>query len=530
MTGVDADQVLDQVDRLSADLLEEAAALVRIPSVGGTTGEHEAQSEVARRFGADGLDVDHWPIDLAAIADRPGFPGVEVERSEAWGLVGRLPGSGGGACLMLNGHIDVVPIGDRSAWTVDPFGGELRDGMLYGRGSCDMKAGAGRGARRGPCDAVRQAGRQRSAATCWWQLVLRRGGRRPGHVPRPLEQRLASRSACVSRGADRRLDAGPCQRRTLTFRLDTLRMAWRRMPSRRTEGVSRGRASSWPVLRALTAAGTSPQRTTPCRRAVAARSTLAAPTVDRHGRGRRLGHAVGAQPGPGGRVVSCGVLPSASRFDLATAAARGSGSARACVPPTPGCVTTPSRSRWWGGQSASGRLGRRRRPARTDSTRAPRRRRPAGPQAVVDRAVRRRPAAARRASGASRRCSTGLVNAAAAPRARTSGCRWPRPHTAAREPWRCWRFDDLGAELFWKVRGIGTTVAAVRLSTEGPLVLLAGHLHGEVPVLVYRVDDYDASNDGTTPTPASRSASSRSLMDRARASQRRAANVWPCTS
>jgi hypothetical protein len=48
----------------------------------------------------------------------------------------------------------------------------------------------------------------------------------------------------------------------------------------------------------------------------------------------------------------------------------------------------------------------------------------------------------------------------------------------------------LGAELLWKVRGMGTTVAAVRLSGVGPLVLLAGHLQGESPVLVYRVDDY----------------------------------------
>lgn len=50
--------------------------------------------------------------------------------------------------------------------------------------------------------------------------------------------------------------------------------------------------------------------------------------------------------------------------------------------------------------------------------------------------------------------------------------------------------DALGAELRWKVRAMGTTVAAVRVSIVGPLVLLAGHLHGETPVLVYRVDDY----------------------------------------
>lgn len=53
--------------------------------------------------------------------------------------------------------------------------------------------------------------------------------------------------------------------------------------------------------------------------------------------------------------------------------------------------------------------------------------------------------------------------------------------------------DTLGAELRWKVRAMGTTVAALRVGDDGPLVLLAGHLKGETPVLVYRVDDYAAS-------------------------------------
>jgi catechol 2,3-dioxygenase-like lactoylglutathione lyase family enzyme len=53
--------------------------------------------------------------------------------------------------------------------------------------------------------------------------------------------------------------------------------------------------------------------------------------------------------------------------------------------------------------------------------------------------------------------------------------------------------DTLGAELRWKVRAMGTTVAAVRVSEDGPLVLLAGHLQGDTPVLVYRVDDYAAT-------------------------------------
>lgn len=51
--------------------------------------------------------------------------------------------------------------------------------------------------------------------------------------------------------------------------------------------------------------------------------------------------------------------------------------------------------------------------------------------------------------------------------------------------------EVLGGELLWKVRAMGTTVAAVRMSDEGPQVLLSGHLEGETPILVYRVADYE---------------------------------------
>jgi succinyl-diaminopimelate desuccinylase len=47
----------------------------------------------------------------------------------------------GGPCLMLEGHTDVVSEGNRDGWTRDPFGGEIIDGRIYGRGACDMKAG-----------------------------------------------------------------------------------------------------------------------------------------------------------------------------------------------------------------------------------------------------------------------------------------------------------------------------------------------------------------------------------------------------
>src|SRR3954454_640071 len=140
MAGV-ALRVLDAVEQSAAATLQEVADLVRVPSVSGTDAENEAQALLAARLDRTGYDVDHWRLDLDALKAHPDFPGMEVERREAWGLVGRVVGSGDGPTLMLNGHIDVVPTGDDEAWGVPPFAAVQRDGRLLGRGACDMKAG-----------------------------------------------------------------------------------------------------------------------------------------------------------------------------------------------------------------------------------------------------------------------------------------------------------------------------------------------------------------------------------------------------
>jgi acetylornithine deacetylase len=135
---MDAEQVLKSSREQQVGTLID---LVRIPSVVGTAAEVAVVHHVADVLRGAGIEVDCWPIpvpDLVALAD---FPGMEVPRSEAWGLVARLPGSGGGRSLMLNGHLDVVPPGDPGTWSDDPFSGTLRDGEVYGRGACDMKGG-----------------------------------------------------------------------------------------------------------------------------------------------------------------------------------------------------------------------------------------------------------------------------------------------------------------------------------------------------------------------------------------------------
>lgn len=135
--------MLDLVDEHA--ILADIAALVDIPSVGGSDGEIAAQQWCADRLRTLGLGVDEWEIDLPELTAAPDFPGAEVDRERAVGVVGMLPPSAPTGtdrpALAFCGHTDVVPAGNLDAWTSDPFVLRVKDGRGYGRGVCDMKAG-----------------------------------------------------------------------------------------------------------------------------------------------------------------------------------------------------------------------------------------------------------------------------------------------------------------------------------------------------------------------------------------------------
>lgn len=91
--------------------------LVRIRSFSGDEGEIAGRvADEMRRLGFQQVYSDH-----------------------AGNVVGRI--GRGAQRLLFNGHMDTVGVGNPATWQVDPFGGEVRDGMLYGRGSVDMKSG-----------------------------------------------------------------------------------------------------------------------------------------------------------------------------------------------------------------------------------------------------------------------------------------------------------------------------------------------------------------------------------------------------
>src|SRR3954466_6366717 len=138
LTGVEA-RVLDAVDE--SWVVDRLTRLVAVPSVGGTQAESEVQHLLGGWLDELGCDVDTWPIDLAEAAAAADSPGQEVERTEAWGVVGTLPAAESGPpALVFSGHTDVVPPGDRSLWECDPFLPRIVGGDLHGRGACDMKA------------------------------------------------------------------------------------------------------------------------------------------------------------------------------------------------------------------------------------------------------------------------------------------------------------------------------------------------------------------------------------------------------
>ncbi|MCH2067042.1 MAG: succinyl-diaminopimelate desuccinylase [Shimia sp.] len=70
-----------------------------------------------------------------------GFDCTRVDRGDVSNLFARWGRKGDSKTFGFNGHTDVVPVGDEAAWTVDPFGAEIKDGIMYGRGTTDMKSG-----------------------------------------------------------------------------------------------------------------------------------------------------------------------------------------------------------------------------------------------------------------------------------------------------------------------------------------------------------------------------------------------------
>ncbi|WP_221765803.1 M20 family metallopeptidase [Streptomyces sp. WAC 06783] len=119
------DGVPDVDEPAAVAFAQDLVRLRTVNATGANAVEQPAADLVSRLFTAFG-----WPHEVTEVA--PGRPNV----------VAVVEGGGGpGPTLMFEGHTDVVTEGDPAAWSVDPYGGQIHDGRLWGRGAADMKSG-----------------------------------------------------------------------------------------------------------------------------------------------------------------------------------------------------------------------------------------------------------------------------------------------------------------------------------------------------------------------------------------------------
>ena len=131
MSTVRVDRVLAAIDSAADQAVAFASELIRVPTINPPGDAYDDCAHlIGDRLDGCGFDVEYFPA-VGRPEHTPTHPRINV--------VGTRTGRGIHPLVHLNGHFDVVPAGD--GWTRDPFGGEVVDGRIYGRGSCDMKAG-----------------------------------------------------------------------------------------------------------------------------------------------------------------------------------------------------------------------------------------------------------------------------------------------------------------------------------------------------------------------------------------------------
>ncbi|MEA3150287.1 MAG: succinyl-diaminopimelate desuccinylase [Gammaproteobacteria bacterium] len=113
------------------ELVELTRQLIRFPTVNPPGEAYQPCAEfIGRRLAARGFAVEYVRAE--------GTPG-DSDRYPRINVIARRKGAAAGPCVHFNSHIDVVQTG--AGWTVEPFAAVVKDGKVFGRGSCDMKGG-----------------------------------------------------------------------------------------------------------------------------------------------------------------------------------------------------------------------------------------------------------------------------------------------------------------------------------------------------------------------------------------------------
>jgi len=163
-------KLVDYIEKNKNEYVAFLQKLIKIPSLTGE--EKDVQVFIANELKTQGYSVEMFEPDVKELFDK--YPQIaqipslwnpeydmplktddaftysqlmesKFDKNKTYkdrpNVIAKLQGTGGGKSLILNGHIDVVTIGDRAKWKHDPWGAEISDGKIYGRGATDMKGG-----------------------------------------------------------------------------------------------------------------------------------------------------------------------------------------------------------------------------------------------------------------------------------------------------------------------------------------------------------------------------------------------------
>jgi len=139
MADPNRQKIIDKIDASQEEAIALLRDMVKIPSVTGD--EAAIQKFMADYMRGIGLEVDMWETDWEELKKHPGYRPVDRGYEGRPNIVATLKGTGGGRSLLLNGHTDVIPVGNGEGWSDDPWSASIKNGRIYGRGSCDMKSG-----------------------------------------------------------------------------------------------------------------------------------------------------------------------------------------------------------------------------------------------------------------------------------------------------------------------------------------------------------------------------------------------------
>ena len=131
MTDTMADRLSRAIDQRKSELVTLTQELIRIPTLNPPGDNYLEICEYLK----DRLEKSGFKTELVRAFGSPG----DSDQYPRWNIVARKEGARAGECVHFNSHTDVVEVG--RGWTFDPFGGDVHDGKVYGRGACDMKGG-----------------------------------------------------------------------------------------------------------------------------------------------------------------------------------------------------------------------------------------------------------------------------------------------------------------------------------------------------------------------------------------------------